>query len=175
MNTKNLVLMALLVGVGTALYLIIPGYGGGMKPDFMLTMMFIGILLFPTVKETFLLSVTTGILSGLFSSMPGSFVPNMIDKVFTGFVIFLVVVALRKFAKNIAVGAIIVIVGTLISGSVFLYAMTIIASLPDAFGALFIAVVLPATVLNTVAFVIIYPIILGLLKRSNYSTTVSHS
>lgn len=175
MNTKNLVLMALLVGVGTALYLIIPGYGGGMKPDFMLTMMFIGILLFPTVKETFLLSVTTGILSGLFSSMPGSFVPNMIDKVITGFVIFLVVVALRKFAKNIAVGAIIVIVGTLISGSVFLYAMTIIASLPDAFGALFIAVVLPATVLNTVAFVIIYPIILGLLKRSNYSTTVSHS
>lgn len=50
MNTKNLVLMALLVGVGAVLYIIIPGINGGMKPDFMLTMMFIGILLFPNVK-----------------------------------------------------------------------------------------------------------------------------
>ena len=47
MKTKNLVLMALLVGVGCALYLVIPGIMGGMKPDFMLTMMFVGILLFP--------------------------------------------------------------------------------------------------------------------------------
>ena len=56
MNTKNLVLMALLVAVGAALYLIIPGYGEGMKPDFMLTMMFIGILLFPEKKSVFLLA-----------------------------------------------------------------------------------------------------------------------
>ena len=41
MNTKNLVLMSLLVSVGAALYLVIPGFNGGMKPDFMLTMMFI--------------------------------------------------------------------------------------------------------------------------------------
>ena len=46
MNTKNLVLMAMLVAVGAALYLVIPGINGGMKPDFMLTMMFIGILFF---------------------------------------------------------------------------------------------------------------------------------
>ena len=32
MNTKNLVLMALLVAVGAALYLVIPGFNGGMKP-----------------------------------------------------------------------------------------------------------------------------------------------
>lgn len=55
MNTKNLVLMALLVAVGAALYLIIPGYGEGMKPDFMLTMMFIGILLFPEKRVYFYL------------------------------------------------------------------------------------------------------------------------
>ena len=54
MNTKNLVLMSLLVGVGAVLYIIIPGFNGGMKPDFMLTMMFIGILLFPDVKSVFL-------------------------------------------------------------------------------------------------------------------------
>ena len=66
MKTKNLVLMALLVAVGAALYLIIPAYGEGMKPDFMLTMMFIGILLFPQTKNVFLLAVTTGVISGFF-------------------------------------------------------------------------------------------------------------
>ena len=80
MNTKNLVLMALLVSVGATLYVIIPGINGGMKPDFMLTMMFVGILLFPNVKNVFLLAVTTGVLSGLFSTFPGGFFPNIIDK-----------------------------------------------------------------------------------------------
>ena len=47
-----------------------------MKPDFMLTMMFIGILLFPEVKNVFLLAVTTGVISGLFSTFPGGFHPE---------------------------------------------------------------------------------------------------
>ena len=77
MNTKNLVLMSLLLAVGAVLYIIIPGFNGGMKPDFMLTMMFIGILLFPDVKSVFLLGITTGVISGLFSTFPGGFVPNV--------------------------------------------------------------------------------------------------
>ena len=80
MNTKKLVFMALLIAVGAALYIVIPGINGGMKPDFMLTMMIIGILLFPDVKSVFLLAVTTGLISGLFSSFPGGFIPNVIDK-----------------------------------------------------------------------------------------------
>ena len=67
MKTKSLVLMSLLTAVGAALYLIIPPITGGMKPDFMLTMMFIGILLFPEVRNVFLLGMTTGLISGLFS------------------------------------------------------------------------------------------------------------
>ena len=88
MNTKNLMLMALLVAVGAALYLVIPGYGEGMKPDFMLTMMFIGIFLFPDVKSVFLLGATTGVLSGIFTSFPGGFIPNIIDKFITAFVVY---------------------------------------------------------------------------------------
>ena len=53
-----------LVAVGAALYLIIPGYGEGMKPDFMLTMMFIGILLFPETKKCIFTCCTTGVISG---------------------------------------------------------------------------------------------------------------
>lgn len=177
MNTKNLVLMALLVGVGAVLYLVIPGYGEGMKPDFMLTMMFIGILLFPTFKETFLLSLTTGVLSGLFSTFPSGFVPNMIDKVITGIVFFLIVMALRHLAQKVAVGAVLVVVGTLISGTVFLSMAQVLVGLPGnaAFTALFVAVVLPAVVLNAIAFVIIFPIITRLLKRTNFATSVSQA
>ncbi len=177
MNTKNLVLMALLVGVGAALYLIIPGYGEGMKPDFMLTMMFIGILLFPTFKETFLLAITTGVLSGLFSSFPGGFFPNIIDKVVTGLVFFIVVVVLRHFAQKIAVGTVLVGLGTLLSGATFLSMALILAGLPGGatFSALYIAVVLPAVALNAIAFIIIYPIITNLLKRSNFNTSVSQA
>ncbi|MFC7688232.1 tryptophan transporter [Ureibacillus sp. GCM10028918] len=177
MNTKNLVLMALLVGVGAALYLIIPGYGEGMKPDFMLTMMFIGILLFPTFKETFLLAITTGVLSGLFSTFPGGFFPNIIDKLVTGMVFFLIVMVVGQLIKKVAAGTALVAVCTILSGTIFLSMAMLLVGLPGgaAFGALFVAVVLPGVVLNSIAFIIIYPIITNLLKRANFKTSVSQA
>lgn len=177
MNTKNLVLMALLVGVGAALYLIIPGYGEGMKPDFMLTMMFIGILLFPTFKETFLLAITTGVLSGLFSTFPGGFVPNIIDKLITGMVFLAIVLAVGHLIQKVAASTVLVVLGTLLSGTVFLSMALLLVGLPGgaAFSALFVAVVLPGAALNAVAFIIIYPIITKLLKRANFNTSVSQA
>lgn len=175
MNTKNLVLMALLVGVGTALYLVIPGINGGMKPDFMLTMMIIGILLFPTVKETFLISIATGVLSGLFSTFPGGFVPNVIDKAVTGFVVLAVVLVLRHFVQKIAVSTVLVGLGTMLSGSVFLSMALALTEVPIDFAVMFATVVLPAVVMNAIAFVIIYPIITNLLKRSNFQTSVTRA
>ncbi|MGM9968610.1 MULTISPECIES: tryptophan transporter [unclassified Rummeliibacillus] len=172
MNTKNLVLMALLVGVGAALYVVIPGFNGGMKPDFMLTMMFIGILLFPRVKEVFLLAVTTGIISGLFSTFPGGFVPNIIDKFVTAFIFYVIVVLLKKMAQKIVVSAILAGIGTIISGSVFLGSAIVVTGANIPFGALFLTVVLPAVAINIVAFVIIYPIIMNLVKRSKFTTAL---
>lgn len=93
--------MALLVGVGAALYVVTPGMVNGMKPDFMLTMMFIGILLFPTVKETFLLSLSTGVLSGLFTTFPAGLVPNIIDKAVTGFVFLAALLILKKTGRSL--------------------------------------------------------------------------
>ena len=52
MNTKKLVIIALLVGMGTVLHAVVPGFVFGMKPDMMLTMMFLGIILFPDFKST---------------------------------------------------------------------------------------------------------------------------
>lgn len=173
MNTKNLVLMALLVGVGTVLYFIIPGYGNGMKPDFMLTMMFIGIFLFPTFKEAFSISLVTGVLSGIFTTFPGGLVPNIIDKAITGLVFLAVVLALKHLAKNLAVGVILVGLGTLLSGAIFLTSALLIGGLPDAFGVLYTIVVLPTVAMNAIAFIIIFPIITNILKRSKFHTAVT--
>ncbi|NLY80127.1 MAG: tryptophan transporter, partial [Lysinibacillus sp.] len=176
MKTKNLVLMALLIGIGTALYLVMPPIpiGGGITPDMMLLMMFVGIILFPNVRDTFLLSFTTGILSGLFSSIPGSLVPNMIDKIVTGFVFLLVVYLINKFAKNIAVYAFLVGLGTLLSGTVFLsMLLLLVGEMPAAFGIMFVTGVIPATIANIIVFVVIYPILISLLKRSKFETSVT--
>lgn len=175
MKTKNLVLMALLVAVGAALYLVIPGINGGMKPDFMLTMMFIGILLFPNSRDVFLLAVTTGILSGLFSTFPGGFVPNIIDKFVTAFVVLIIIKLLKSHANKIIPAAIVVGIGTIISGSVFLSMAILLVGAKIPFAALFLTVVLPAVAINIIAFIIIFPIIMSLLKRSKFDTSLSHA
>ena len=176
MNTKNLVLMALLVAVGAALYVVTPGFVNGMRPDFMLTMMFIGILLFPTVKDTFLLGITTGIISGLFTTFPGGFIPNVVDKTVTAFIFLGAVIVLAKVAQNIVAQTILVGLGTIVSGAIFLsVALFVIGSDVGAtFAVLFVSVVLPSVALNAVAFIIIYKIVTQLLKRSKFKTSVSH-
>lgn len=175
MNTKNLVLMALLVSVGAALYVIIPGFSGGMKPDFMLTMMFIGILLFPNVKSVFLLAVTTGVISGLFSTFPGGFVPNILDKFITAFVFLAFVLILKKIVQKLPVAIALCAGGTVLSGTVFLSSAIFIIGADIPFGILFTTVVLPAMLLNGVAFTFIYPIVLTLVRRSKFETAVTQS
>lgn len=170
MSTKNLVLMALLVGVGAALYVVMPGIVGGMKPDLMLVMMFVGILLFSNVRDTFLLSVSTGIISGLLTTFPGGFIPNVVDKLVTGFVFLLIVLLVKKVTQKIVVGTILTAIGTIISGVIFLSVALFImnADVGVGFGTLFVGVVLPAVALNAIAFIIMYPIIINLAKRSKF-------
>ncbi|MEK3937361.1 tryptophan transporter [Sporosarcina sp. FSL W7-1349] len=174
MNTKNLVFMALLVAVGAALYLVIPGYNGGMKPDFMLTMMFIGILLFPQARNVFLLGGTTGVISGIFSSFPGGFVPNVIDKLVTAFVIYAIIVAFKSIRNNLIGSTVLAGIGTILSGTIFLSIAIFILGVDLPFSALFLTVVLPAVAMNGVAFFIIYPIVTTLLKRTSMKTAVTN-
>lgn len=168
MKTKNLVLIAVLLGMGTVLSLILAVTFAGMRPDVLLVMMFIAILLFPEKKHVFLTGLLTGILSGLISTFPGGFIPNIIDKVIAAFVCFALVLGLQKVANPILKAGIVSVIGTLVSGVVFLGSALIIVSLPAPFLALFSAVVLPAVVLNTILVAIVYPIVQSVLKRSNF-------
>ncbi|RFU64399.1 tryptophan transporter [Peribacillus saganii] len=174
MNTKILVSLSLLIGIGAALHMFVPGFFMGMKPDMMLIMTFLGIILFPEKKNVLLLGLASGIISALTTSFPGGFLPNIIDKFFTAFIFFFLLMAIKKFRHSIiSVGALTAI-GTIISGIIFLGSAFYLVGLPGPFVALFAAVVLPAAAFNTVAMIIIYPIAGGIVKKSNIGSNVTH-
>lgn len=167
MKTKNLVVLALLVGMGAVLHVVIPGIGAGMKPDMMLVMMFLGIILFPDVKSVLVLAIATGVISALTTSFPLGQIPNMIDKPVTAFIFFGLFMALKKYRSNIVSAGILTAIGTIVSGTVFLGSALLLFELPAPFSVLFAGVVLPTVALNTIAMVILYPIAQSIVKRTN--------
>jgi hypothetical protein len=173
MNTKNLVALSLLVGIGAVLHAVVPGIFLGMKPDMMLTMMFLGIILFPDKKSVLLLGIVTGLISGVTSTFPGGLVPNIIDKFITAFVVFGILYTLKRYSRSIITIGALTVLGTLVSGIVFLSSAYFLVGLPGPFVALFAAVVLPATVVNTIVMLILYPIATNVLKRTKLTTQLN--
>ncbi|WP_207119761.1 tryptophan transporter [Bacillus velezensis] len=170
MKTKELVIMALFAAIGAVLHSIMPPVLFGMKPDMMLVMMFMGILLFPRVQNVLMIGIVTGIISALTTSFPGGQLPNIIEKPVTAFLFLALALLVKKSVKTAA--AVITIAGTFISGLLFLALALLIVGLPGGFTALVLAVVLPAAALNAIAIIIMHPIVQTILKRSNMIETV---
>jgi hypothetical protein len=169
MNTKNLVVLSLLAGIGVVLHTVMPAFLT-IKPDMMLAMMFLGIILIPEIKSVMLLAIVTGVLSALTTGFPGGQIPNIIDKPVTALVFFSLFLALKKYRTSIIGVGVLTAVGTIVSGSVFLTAAYFIVGLPSSFVALFVAGVIPAVALNTVIMVILYPIAQSVFKRTKLSS-----
>ncbi|WAA13014.1 tryptophan transporter [Fervidibacillus halotolerans] len=163
MKTKNLVLMSLFVGIGAVLHMVVPS--GGMKPDFSLIMLFLGILLFPDKRSVLILGIATGIVSGLTTSFPGGQIPNIIDKFLTSFIFFGLYTLVKK-GQSVFKNTVLTAIGTLISGTIFLTSALFIGELPASFLFLFSAFVLPATAVNSIVMFVLYPIILSIAKRT---------
>jgi len=170
MNTKNLVVLALLAGIGVVLHTVMPAFLT-IKPDMMLAMMFLGIILIPEIKSVMLLAIVTGVLSGITTSFPGGTIPNIIDKPVTALIFFGLFLALKKYRNSIISVGVLTAVGTLVSGAVFLGSAYFLVGLPGPFAALFAAGVLPAVALNTVVMVILYPVAQSIVKRTNLSSS----
>ena len=152
MKTKQLVINSLLLSVGFLLHYITPTLGIPMQIDFSLITMILVINLSKNHFGTCMAAgIATGIFSGMTTKFPLGFVPNLIDKIVTTVVAYLLIKLLDKTTlsskiKSIAVNA----VGTLVSGVVFLGSALILVGLPASFGLLFVTVVIPAIVVNTV-------------------------
>ena len=167
MNTRILVILSLLVGIGAVLHAVAPPILFGMRPDMLLAMMFLGIMLFPKTKYVVLLSIVTGVVSALTTTVPGGQLANIIDKPITA-LLFLGLFLLVKNKVNGNISApVLTVIGTAISGSIFLItALYIVGLMEGGFIAMFLTIVIPATVVNTIVMVIIYPVVQRIIKRA---------
>ena len=78
-------------------------------------------------------------------------IPNILDKITTAIVVYLLIRLLDKTTLHNKIKAIVVnAVGTVISGTVFLVSALLLVGLPAPFSVLFVTVVIPAIVVNTV-------------------------
>ena len=151
-KTKQLVTNSLLLAVGFLLHYVTPAIGLPMQIDFSLITLILVINLNRNSFSTCIASgVATGIFSGITSKFPLGIIPNIIDKITTAIFVYLLIKLLDKTALHSKIKAIVVnAVGTLVSGIVFLASALLITGLPAPFFVLFVTVVVPAIVVNTV-------------------------
>lgn len=173
MKLKNLIVVALLLAIGTILHALVPGFP--MKSDFGLVMLFISLFLFADAKSFLIIGLVDGILAGLTTTMPGGFIPNVVDKLITSTVVFLVFYLIARHLQPKAkyiFGVVLVGLGTAFSGTIFLTVAILVAGLnAAAFGGLFVTMVLPTALANLVLFAVLYPIIVKIGERSGFLHT----
>ena len=151
-NTKQLVTNSLLLAVGFLLHYVTPAIGLPMQIDFSLITMILIIAFNRNSFSTCLAAgIATGIFSGITTKFPMGMIPNILDKITTAIVVYLLIKLLDKTALSSKIKAIVVnSIGTLVSGIVFLASALLLVGLPAPFLVLFTTVVVPATVVNTV-------------------------
>ena len=152
MKTKQLTINALLLAVGFLLHYVTPAIGIPMQIAFSLVTMILVINLNKNHFGTCMAAgIATGIFSGMTTKFPLGFVPNLIDKIATTVVAYLLIKLLDKTTLSSKIKAIAVnAVATLVSGVVFLGSALILVGLPASFGLLFVTVVIPAVATNTI-------------------------
>ena len=168
-NTKKLVLNSILLALGLILHQLTPALGLPIQPDMALAMLFtIMILNKDDYKSCLLAGIVTGIFTALTTKFPGGQIPNVIDKVITTNVVFLVMYVMYRFPiirklkenkQNLVTSSVIFPIGTFISGVIFLGSAKVLVGLPGTFNALFMVAVLPAIFLNLVVGMFLYKVV----------------
>jgi len=158
-STKDLAQAALLVAIAMILRSLTPPIFLGMKPDLTLTMMFIILIVKRDFKLGFLVALATATFTALTTTFPGGQIANIVDKLLTFVIVYNLISLFSKFFQKRVLAGITTIVGTIISGSIFLTIASMLVGLPAPFSALFIGVVLPAAVVNTIAAVVLFTVV----------------
>lgn len=173
-NTQKMVINALLLAIGAILHQVTPVLGLPMQPDFALSMLFVIMIINNNdYKTNIIAAIITGVFTALTTKFPGGQLPNIIDKLVTVNIMYLLLLFLNKILdliklNNLKENLLVLIsfpLGTLISGSTFLLSAKYISGLPADFSILFITVVIPALLINTIGGFIIYQTITISLKR----------
>lgn len=167
MKTKKLVLNSILLAIGLMLHQFTPALGFPMQPDFALATLFIIMILNKDYKTVLIAGIVTGIFTAMTTKFPGGQIPNIIDKIVTVTIVYGILYIIReRLNKNIVLG-IILPIGTLISGTIFLASASILVGLGGIpFSSLFIGVVLPAVIINLIAGFALFKVFETSLRRS---------
>lgn len=160
MNTKRMVTNAILIAVGAILHQLTPLLGVPMQPDLSLAMLFIIMVFNKDYKTTLICGIIVGVFAALTTKTPGGQLPNIIDKIITSNIMYLVLMPLRNKMEKIKQISIVLPIGTLLSGTVFLSALMIFGGLPIAsFGTLFVTVVVTTAILNVIIGLALFKIV----------------
>ena len=179
-NTRKLVLNSILLGMGLLLHQITPALGLPIQPDIALTMLFtIMILNKGDYKSSLVAGIATGIFTALTTKFPAGQLPNIVDKVITVNLVYFIMAIIynlpfikklnNKKQDNIVL-TIILPLGTLISGCVFLGSAQILVGLPGSFTSLFMVAVAPAIVINLVVGMFLFKTISISISRVSYES-----
>ncbi|WP_053955672.1 tryptophan transporter [Inediibacterium massiliense] len=164
MGLRKNMITALLIALGFILRQVVPGSIGGMSFDIVLSMMFICLIIDESFKGALLTAFLGGVITAMTTTFPGGQIPNLIDKIVTCIVLFLVIKIMGHLKNNIIGVGILAFIGTIVSGGVFLLSASYLVGLPAPLKALFIGVVLPATIMNIGITVVVYKAVKVSLK-----------
>lgn len=149
MELRKNILSAILLAIGFVLHQIVPTFGG-VTFDIQLAILFVIIAMNMDIKNATVVSISSGIITALTTKFPGGQIPNIIDKVISGLIVYILFSMLIKFMSKQVASVIVGLLGTIISGSIFLLSAQLIAGLPLPFTTLFVTVVIPTALSNAV-------------------------
>lgn len=155
MKLKQYIITSLLIAIGFVLHAVIPAFFG-MKFDMLLAFMLLAMLLNPQKENAMAAGLLGGILTAATTTFPGGQIANLVDKLITAAVVYILIHALVSL-KNTTLKTIVVgFVGTLVSGTTFLLTALFVAGLPAPFSALFFTVVIPTALLTAAIIPVLY-------------------
>ncbi|HHT50364.1 MAG TPA: tryptophan transporter [Eubacteriaceae bacterium] len=163
-NVKKLTISGILLSVGFILHQLAPAGIGAVTFDYMTAILFIIIVINKDFQTSLVAGIAAGIIAALTTKFPGGQIPNIIDKVTAAVFVYFLMRVIDTLPQDIKMG-IIGLLGTIVSGSVFLGSAAIIAGLPGTFSALFIGVVLPTAVSNIFVCALLYRVVTSSIKK----------
>lgn len=156
MNLRKNITIALLLAIGYIMHQIVPGTIGNMKFDLMLSFIFVALFISRDFKSAILTALLGGFITALTTTFPGGQIPNIIDKLVTCVSVYVMMKLTENLKFKQAANGVIAFVGTIISGTTFLYSALLLAGLPAPFMVLFLGIVLPTAVTNIFVTLVVY-------------------
>lgn len=163
--TRRISHLSILLALGLVLNLSVQFFAiSGMKVDFVVVMLCISLLNAESLQEALIAGIAYGILTALTTTFPFGQVANLIDKLIVSVVLFYAKnffkISLKDKTKLLTYG----IVGTILSGSIFLFIALLIGNSLNMFSLLFATVVIPSAIGNSIVIILLSKVFLRLQK-----------